>query len=60
MDPAFLRLLSISVKKVSYLPMQIVLRRGDITKEMFFIVNGEIEVMHVFIINVANLDSSTL
>ena len=44
LDPGFLRMLSLNIKQALYLPSQIIQRRGDLGKEMFFIMHGEIEV----------------
>ena len=41
----FLRMLSMNIKAMLYLPQQIIITRGDIGHQMFFIHRGEVEVI---------------
>ena len=40
----FLRMLSLNIKPMLYLPKQIIITRGDVGHSMFFIHRGEVEV----------------
>ena len=40
----FLRMLSLNIKPMLYLPTQIIITRGDVGHQMFFIHRGEVEV----------------
>ena len=50
LDKGFLRMLSLSIKNILCLPNQIIIKRGDIGKHMYYIHRGEVEVGHINII----------
>ncbi|CAH1786243.1 unnamed protein product [Owenia fusiformis] len=45
LNPGFLRMLAMSIKPEMFLPNQIIVSRGDVAHQMFFIHRGEVEVL---------------